>query len=605
MAHHQLKMYIPGAGEPLMKTATATFTNMHAPLLAGELDSPDVSTPSEWLNEPRTGEPVLSPLYNITHIFDNPVKSYASSSGFDLAELQELGTFETERILFGYFSIPIRAVFDMPLQVGDYAADPKWGEIFMFTNQTDSSHNGLYMALPGTTGPEGTRVIRAFIRLSDGNREYFGADFVASENVPITITRGSDSMRLYGVANDALVLPAAQGGIPLLHSDAAWAATAFPEPLDGRFVAIPWMLETVDPLKQPHVFLSLRHQTDPTENGTYKYDLTTGNQTDEDGVAFRAFTRYPFGLPNPDGNPMERYFSFNVLANGVFLSGRVLVPGGPIQFSVGSLALMLEDPGMVAVENKPVVSLPIERDLTIYETQDTVGHEMADGKWLFAAVHPALTSLLFIVRAVEVDGVFTVESPATSSRWAHTTDNIDLTTLTETEFLGLRLASAASLVNGNTNQYLFLSNAELTITPGLFKNTGTMLCGREFNADSMAFTHTLFQQRIGSSDTALDELRLRGLSVELPDVFATHGISHSSSGVGREHGRTPHVNIHIEDGKKTTSVERHNIHYRALRIPHQISYKYVYTDTGEALAAEHGDVVGKCVLTSQFRGFVV
>ena len=92
-------------------------------------------------------------------------------------------------------------------------------------------------------------------------------------------------MRLYGVANDALVLPAAQGGIPLLHSDAAWAATAFPEPLDGRFVDIPWMLETVDPLKQPHVFLSLRHQTDPTENGTYKYDLTTGNQTDEDGDA--------------------------------------------------------------------------------------------------------------------------------------------------------------------------------------------------------------------------------------------------------------------------------------------------------------------------------
>ena len=28
-------------------------------------------------------------------------------------------------------------------------------------------------------------------------------------------------------------------------------------------------------------------------------------------------------------------------------------------------------------------------------------------------------------------------------------------------------------------------------------------------------------------------------------------------------------------------------------------------DTGEALADEHGDVIGKCVLTSQFRGFVV
>ena len=138
-----------------------------------------------------------------------------------------------------------------------------------------------------------------------------------------------------------------------------------------------------------------------------------------------------------------------------------------------------------------------------------------------------------------------------------------------------------------------------------FKNSGTMLCGREFEAESMAFTHTLFQQRIGSSDTALDELRLRGLSVELPGIFATHGISHSSSGVGREHGRTPHVNVHIEDGKKTTSTERHNIHYRALRIPHEISYKYVYTDTGEALADEHGDVIGKCVLTSQFRGFVV
>ena len=119
MAHHQLKMYVPGVLTPHSKTAKAKVINMRAPLLAGELDSPDVSTPSEWLNEPRTAEPVLSPLYNITHIFDNPVKSWASMSSFDYSELQELGTFETERIIFGYFSIPNRAVFDMPLTVGD------------------------------------------------------------------------------------------------------------------------------------------------------------------------------------------------------------------------------------------------------------------------------------------------------------------------------------------------------------------------------------------------------------------------------------------------------------------------------------------------------
>lgn len=601
MAYHQLKMYVPGASETL-KTAHATFTNMHAPLLAGDFDAADISTPSEWLNEPRTGEPVLSPLYNITHIFENPVKSYASMSGFDLSELQELGTFETERILFGYFVIPTTA-FSVPFIVGDYKADPKWGEIFMFTNQTDQSHNGLYMALPGTEGPEGARVIRAFIRLSDGDREYFGADFVATENVPITITRGSDSMRLYGVADDALALPAAQGGIPLADSEEAWAATAYPAPLDGRFVAIPWMLTTVDPMKHPHVFLSLQHQTDPTENGTYKYDLATGKQTDADGVGFRAFTRYPFGLPNPDGNPMERYFSFNVIANGATLSAQVMVPGGPIQFNVGSTALMLEDPGIAAPENKPVMSIPEARDLSLYETHYTEGYEKPDGTWLFGAPSNSRV-LMYIVRAVETGGVFTVESSDTNSRWGFMSQNIDLAALTVSEFLDLPLASAASFVNGNTDQYLFLSDSVLNITPG-FKNSGTMLCGREFEAESMAFTHTLFQQRIGSSDTGLDELRVRGLSVELPGIFATHGISHSSSGVGIEHGRTPHVNVHIEDGKKTTSVDRHNIHYRALRIPHEISYKYVYTDTGEALADEHGDVIGKCTLTSQFTGFVV
>ena len=197
MAYHQLKMYVPGVLTPHSKTAHATFTNMKEPLLAGDFDAADISTPTDWLNETRTSEPVLSPLYNIRHVFENPVKSWSSMSSFDYSELQELGTFETERIIFGYFSIPIRAVDNRPLTVGDYQADPKWGEIFMFTNQTDQSHNGLYMALPGTEGPEGTRVIRAFIRLSDGNREYFGADFVATENVPITITRGSDSMRFF------------------------------------------------------------------------------------------------------------------------------------------------------------------------------------------------------------------------------------------------------------------------------------------------------------------------------------------------------------------------------------------------------------------------
>lgn len=604
MAYHQLKMYVPGAGETLQKTATATFTNMQDPLVAGDLDSLAVSTPSEWLNEPRTGEPVLSPVYNITHSFKDPVKSYINTFGFDLGELQELGTFETERILFGYFNIPIRAFVNKPLQVGDYEADPKWGEIFMFENQTKKEHNGLYMALPGTEGPQGTRVIRAFIRLSDGNHHYFGGDFVATENVPITITRGSDSMRLYGVANDALALPAAQGGIPLLQDDFAWAASAFPEPLDGRVVAIPWMLEAITPPKHPHVFLSLRHQTDPTENGTYKYDLATGSQTDENGVAFRAFTRYPFGLPNPDGNPMERYFSFNVLVDGTFLSGHVLEPGGPIQFQIGSTALMLEDPGMVATENKPVISLPVARDLTIYETHYTEGREKSDGTWLFGV--PSNDHVfLYIVRAVETGGVFTVHSSDTNSRWDFMSNNIDLAALTVSEFLDLPLASTAAFVDGNTDQYLFLSDSVLTITPGLFKNSGTLRSGREFEADSMAFTHTLFQQRIGSSDAALDELRLRGLSVELPGLFASHGISHSSSGVGGEHGRQPHVNIHIADGKKTTSVDRHNIHYRSLRIPHEIDYKYVYTDSGEPLAAEHGDTIGKCSLTSQFTGFVV
>ena len=599
-------MYVPGADEPVepveTNTATATLTNLFLPNVRGELTSVAGSpTPvADWAQ--ALYSTAMSPVYTIAHTFTEPVLSFTYGSGPQTSQLQ-MADGAMAGILFGWFESE---------GIGDYTQDPKWGEVYMFTKQYPAVVNGLYMALPGDVPSAGNRLARAFIRLDTNVSVQFSTPvFRATENVDFSLVGTSNTvMRIFGVGQYDDALSAAQGGIPLKATDAAWAASTPGQWL--KQVDFNWIDDGsvfAGPIDHQFVFLELMHQTEPTQNGVWKYDFATGSGFNavSPGVNeyYREFTRMPMGIPNENQNPQSRYFSHNVIGkNGALHYGRVANPNSEIEFATGSLALLLQDPG-AAPYNSPVGSVLVDpvftRDASLYE-YSTVGHELETGAWLFGT--SAGHNSVFIMRATQVGGVFTAGNTDADYRVAPL--GTALSSLTATSFEAL---SPASDAGGPPITFLFLSNAVLMTTTAApspnFKNSGTMLCGREFEAESMAFTHTLFQQRIGSSDTALDELRVRGLSVELPGIFATHGISHSSSGVGIEHGRTPHVNVHIEDGKKTTSVDRHNIHYRALRIPHEISYKYVYTDTGEALADEHGDVIGKCTLTSQFTGFVV
>ena len=619
-------MYVPGGPAPQIQpspnTATATVTNLHLPHTRGELETDipkEVHNNSAALRhwESRTFNTTMSPVFDIVHVFTQPVSGFLAETGTATGELQHAT--EHEQIRYFWFGV-IRGFFESDSVMGDFTGRMKWGDVIMLTNQTDKTTNGLWVVLPSESTLVTNRVVRPFRRLGDNyGHDLTGIHFRAPGNVAIDVQPDRVSMRLSGVSDTAVVLPADMGGMPLQATNEAWTASPGHHPITrAGHTRLEWIPVSANTITQaatlvampstnrmmtPFVFLDLRDQIDPEENGVWRYDFASGHKT-----GYREFTRAPIMFPNDDlVDRFSKYFSYNVRArDGSLHYGLVPKPGGDIQFGAGSLALMLEPPAVGASKNNPVTTLvPQPRSAEMYTHENVPGHQLDDGSWIFATSqgHDAL----FILRA---SGGGAQALAIGTARYFYRTAPIGTTITTIAEFEALPWASLhGESAAQTTKPYLFFNNPVMTEHPGSrpasFKNSGTMLCGREFEAESMAFTHTLFQQRIGSSDTALDELRLRGLSVELPGIFATHGISHSSSGVGREHGRTPHVNVHIEDGKKTTSTERHNIHYRALRIPHEISYKYVYTDTGEALADEHGDAIGKCVLTSQFRGFVV
>jgi hypothetical protein len=620
MAFHQLKLYVPGAPEPPIPAraiaVTASLTNLYYPNVRDELEVG--KTVAEW--EATPFNTAMSPVYDVLHVFTEAVSTYEATTGDGMVELRMHTMGPLAGIVYGYFD---------GNGIGDYQSVMEWGDIFMLTKQTDPDMNGMYMALPSEMYL-GSRVVRTFRRLGDNltdqytSRHYKPTSSVG--NVEITMDAARTGMRVYGLASDAENLPAWGAGMPLEATYAAWgdAVGDHVATSETLFGWIPGgamvhgrgslsMMPDSGLLTTPFVFLDLAHQTDPEENGVWRYDFVSGN-FDSGGVRYRQFERVPIMQGNLHlFEPVSRYFSFNVKIThgGALHYGQQAGPRAPLQFGTGSLALLLAPPGD-GLYNVPVQTLlPQTRSADIYAVPGVSGHELPDGSWLLASGigHDAV----FIVRVTVEDGSLVfgdTESYRTAAAGtlasSLTAEGFEMLPLAE--IYGERGVQGV-LVKPPVNTFMFLSDVVVTERPGSlpasFKNSGTLRCGREFEADSMAFTHTLLQQRFGSSDTALDELRLRGLSVELPGIFASHSISHSSSGVGGEHGRAPHVNIHIEDGQKTTSVERHNIHYRALRIPHEIDYKFVYTDTGEALAAEHGDVVGKCTLTAQFTGFVV
>lgn len=149
--------------------------------------------------------------------------------------------------------------------------------------------------------------------------------------------------------------------------------------------------------------------------------------------------------------------------------------------------------------------------------------------------------------------------------------------------------------------------AALTGTAPAMITGGHLDIGRQFTANAVSMTHTTFMAVFGKDVTlgsAYDRLVKRGLGVVLDgDVLPHH--AHSSSGVGNEKNRTPHFHIHLEADKPFTSIERHNVHYKALRIPNDAEYRYVFEDTGEPLDEAAASVIAKCTITLNFIGHLL
>jgi hypothetical protein len=606
MSSHTLRLILPGTTETAdpVTTATATITNLHYPHARGELSGAGGLTLSEWGN--TTFNTAMSPVYDIAHVFTEPVRSFTSPTGSATGELVKNpdGT-SAEGILFGYFE---------SIQIGDYTQDPQWGEIFMFTNQTVKANNGMYIALPGDVGSSGNRLIRAFRKLGDYLSHQFAAvEFRANAvNVNIVTQADKKTMHIQGIAADATNLttvpfPFHAGGMPLEATPVAWGASG--ESQAGSSTTFTW-INPGDPFYGPQltpfVYLALGYQTDPTENGVYKYDFATGNKTTAGGVPYREFTRLPIGIPNGgllNSNPTEYYFSFNVRAsNGALHYGQVSQPESDLQFGTGSLALLLEDPGD-HLYNKPVTTLtPQTRSADIYTYTDIAGYQLADGSWLFGTAegHDAI----FILRATEAGGVFTAGSSDADYRTAPVGTLLSDLTIIDFEALPLAEDYGVVVTPPPLHTYLFLSNAVLSVEAGAVVSpvkSGRIEIGKEFEANQVALTHTAFYA--STQTELLDELRLRGLAVTFGHLL--HGHGHSHSGSGNERSRQPHFHVHIDHGKTSTMVSRHNMHYKSMHIPHLIDFQYVYEDDGKPLSDNHARAIGQVVLTLTFEGFTV
>ena len=130
--------------------------------------------------------------------------------------------------------------------------------------------------------------------------------------------------------------------------------------------------------------------------------------------------------------------------------------------------------------------------------------------------------------------------------------------------------------------------------------SGEVHVGRSFIADQLSMTHTVFHATYNANTADLDALRKRGLAVVFTNLLAK--IPHSNSGSSEERTKQAHFHVYFEADKKFTQVERHNIKYKSLDIPHKLKYRFVYEDTHEDLSDEHALTIGKCSLKLQFIG---
>ena len=85
----------------------------------------------------------MSPVYDILHVFTQPVTAFMSQTGNATGELQH-ATEEQENLY--YWKGVIHGYFESD-GMGDFTNSMDWGDVFMLTSQADKTTNGLYMVL--------------------------------------------------------------------------------------------------------------------------------------------------------------------------------------------------------------------------------------------------------------------------------------------------------------------------------------------------------------------------------------------------------------------------------------------------------------------------
>ena len=106
----------------------------------------------------------MSPVFDILHVFTQPVTAFLDATGTATGELQHAT--EHEQIRYFWYGV-IRGFFESDSVMGDFTDSMKWGDVIMLTNQTDKTTNGLWMVLPSESTLVTNRVVRPFRRLGD------------------------------------------------------------------------------------------------------------------------------------------------------------------------------------------------------------------------------------------------------------------------------------------------------------------------------------------------------------------------------------------------------------------------------------------------------
>ena len=239
---------------------------------------------------------------------------------------------------------------------------------------------------------------------------------------------------------------------------------------------------------------------------------------------------------------------------------------------------------------------------------------VADGVYLFKGVVDAASPYMK-VQYERVDGYNSTDVSATgnASYLAGSNSGQQYTVeVTHPDASKTYLQTSDNYVPGFTGGVTHLTEkptlyAALTGTAPAVIKRGDLTVGRQFTSDEIQMTHTMFSATLGTNVAygyAYDSLIKRGLAVVLERDVLPHN-AHSASGAGSERLREPHFHIYTEADEPFSAIERHNVHYKSLRIPSRTGWRYVYEDTGKDISDEHAKVIGKCSITLNFRGFLL